>query len=314
MISNALAERLLFFPSRTDPGLPPPLPGARAERVGLITADGVEIFAWWYGALRDTNPCGTRSGRAEPERSEPQRTGRDRPRAGASPRRQDPNERPERAPGGPVVLLLHGNAGNVSDRLPLAHGLVVRGLSVVLLEYRGFGGNAGRPSEEGLHRDALAGLALAAERAGNHAGVVLFGRSVGGPVAARVAGECPVGALILEATFTSLHGIARAVYPAVPAFLLRGLRGHYDTRTAAARIHTPLLVIHGVHDEIVPASMGREVFEAAPEPKAWYPVPGAGHNDVYWVGGGAYFDRIAGFVGEALPTSGPEAEPPAGPR
>lgn len=201
----------------------------------------------------------------------------------------------EAGPGAPAVLLLHGNAGNVAGRLPLARGLVERGVSVLLLEYRGYGGNEGKPTIEGLIRDARAGLEELSTRVGDER-TVLFGRSVGGAIGAQALEGRSVAGLVLESSFTTLAEIAESVYPVLPSFFFRRLRGHLDTRAALVRIRAPVLVVHGTRDGIVPLHMGLELYESAPEPKEWYGVTGAGHNDVFSVGGGAYFDRLAGFV------------------
>ena len=195
-----------------------------------------------------------------------------------------------------AVLLLHGNAGNVGGRTPLAEGLVARGIAVFLLEYRGYGGNPGEPSIAGAIRDAEAGLRFVADRAGGEERTVLFGRSLGGAVGMQALEGAAVGAVILESTFTSLEAMANSVYPWLPGFLFRRLSGLLDTRSAVARFEGPLLVVHGSEDDLVPAEMGRELLEAGSGPRDWFEVRGAGHNDVFVVGGGAYFDRLATFV------------------
>ncbi len=198
----------------------------------------------------------------------------------------------------PVVLLLHGNAGSVAGRTPLAGGLVARGLSVLLLEYRGYGGATGEPTIDGVVRDARAGLERVASLAGSEERTVLFGRSLGGAVGMQALEDGTVGAVILESTFTSLEAIGQSVYPIFPDFVFRRLRGVLDTRSAVVGLRAPLLVVHGTEDGIVPFRMGVELHDAAPEPKAWHPVRGAGHNDVHVVGDAAYFDRLADFVRE----------------
>jgi hypothetical protein len=201
------------------------------------------------------------------------------------------------------VLLLHGNAGHIGHRIPLAEGLVERGISVLLLDYRGYGRSEGRPSEAGVRSDAEAGLRFAVERAGGSGRVVVFGRSLGGALAAGLAAEEPVAGAILEAAFTSLEGIAAAVYPFLPRILFRRLRGRYDALGALGRVHAPVLVVHGTHDRIVPPAMGRALVEAAAGRGEWYPVEGADHNDPFAVAGAAYFDRLAAFVRRATGTT-----------
>lgn len=206
--------------------------------------------------------------------------------------------------GSPVLLVLHGNAGHIGDRTPIAEGLLERRVSVFLLDYRGYGQSEGRPTEEGVRLDALAAYEFAAAAAGRSQRLVLFGQSLGGAVAAQLAAERPVGGLILESTFTSLEDMARAAYPFLPGFTLRRLRGHFDTRAALARVRAPIQVVHGARDEIVPLRMGRELFETAPGSPTWLEVQGAGHNDVFYMGGDRYFDDIVNFVREAVGDSG----------
>lgn len=195
-----------------------------------------------------------------------------------------------------MVLFLHGNAGTVADRIPIAEGLVGEGLPVLLLEYRGYGRSQGRPSEEGLHEDALAGWGFLLELGWASRRQVVFGRSMGAAVAARLVAECPSGGLILESAFTSLRDMARLLYPFLPGFFSSRLEGRFDTRRQTESVRAPLLVIHGEEDDLVPVTMGRSVYEAGKGPKVWMPVPGAGHNDVYWVGGEEYFRRIRDFA------------------
>lgn len=222
-----------------------------------------------------------------------------------------PGEKPA-----PAVLFFHGNAGDISHRTPIAQGLLEEGLSVLLLEYRGYGGSEGRPGEEGLALDAEAGMDFVEMRAGGAKRVVVFGRSMGGAVAAGLAARREPGGLILEASFTSLEAMARALYPIIPGFLFRRLRGRFDTLRDLGRVRAPVLVIHGTEDEIVPFRMGEELFASAPLGRAWLPVDGAGHNDVYWRGGKPYFTAIGDFVRECVgggsdaPRSAPGEEVP----
>lgn len=269
VLSPSFAEALLFQPSRGDPGLPPRLAGIDGAPLTLTTVDGVRIQAWWYERRGESG-----SG----DLTNQDRLG-------------DPV---------PAVLFLHGNAGDISNRTPIALGILQEGFSVLLLEYRGYGGSEGKPSEEGLARDAMAGMDFLEERLGGPGRIVVFGRSMGGAVAAGLTATRPTGALILESSFTSLEAMARTLYRFLPSFLFRRLRGRFDTLSRLRRTRVPTLVIHGTEDEIVPFAMGEELFANAGEGRRWLSVEGAEHNDVFWVGGDPYFRAIGGFIRECL--------------
>jgi uncharacterized protein len=198
----------------------------------------------------------------------------------------------------PMILFLHGNAGDISHRTPIAEGLLREGLSVLLLEYRGYGSSGGKPSEGGFHLDARAGRDFLLGKGGGSARIVVMGRSMGGAVAVSLAAREPVGGLVLESAFTSLAAMAGTIYPFLPSVLFRRLRGRFATVELVRDVDVPVLVIHGEADDLVPLEMGRELLEAAREPKEWMGVPGAGHNDVFWVAGDSYFRRIAAFARE----------------
>lgn len=206
----------------------------------------------------------------------------------------------EAAPRAPVIVHFHGNADDLRSRTHVAGAFVPRGFSVLLAGYRGYGRSDGKPTELGLYRDGGAALRFAAEKAGGMARVILYGHSLGAAVAARVASENDIGALVIESAFTSLADIGHAVYPFIPRVLLRRLRDRFDTRTAIANVAAPTLVIHGTADGVVPERMGRELYQSATGPKEWFPVPYAGHNDIPLAAGADWADRIASFAAGAL--------------
>jgi uncharacterized protein len=203
------------------------------------------------------------------------------------------------APGATRALLfLHGNAGNASQRLPNAEALARLGAGVLLLDYRGYGLSQGRPSEKGVYADARAGLAyLTGERGIAPERVVVFGRSLGGAVAVDLAHGRRLAGVILESTFSSLADVARRV--AGPLGALAG--GRFDSRRKIGGVRAPLLFFHGDRDDLVPIALGRALFDAAPAPKRFEVIAGAGHNDTVQVGGRAYFERIARFLDEVAP-------------
>jgi hypothetical protein len=203
------------------------------------------------------------------------------------------------APGGAsrAILLLHGNAGNASHRLPLAAEYAGLGADVLLLDYRGYGLSAGRPSERGVYADARAALAHMGSRGFAEERVVLIGQSLGGAVAVDLAQERRLAGVVLESTFSSLADVARGSVG--PGALL--LRGRFDSAAKIVRLRAPLLSLHGDRDEIVPFELGRALFEAAQVPKTFETLRGAGHNDTALVGGAGYFARIGRFLDEVAP-------------
>lgn len=196
----------------------------------------------------------------------------------------------------PVLLFFHGNAGNREDRLHNLAGLWQAGISVLIFDYRGYGGSTGTPSEAGLVTDGLAAYDWLTEKVAPGP-VTLFGRSLGGAVAAAVARQRPARGLILESTFTSARDMAGRVLPLPGIHLI--VRASYDSLAAVAELRMPLLVIHGTADELVPFAMGRRIFEtAAPPEKQFREVPGGRHNDTYLVAGEAYYDWLREFLAE----------------
>jgi len=207
-----------------------------------------------------------------------------------------PSRRETTAPRG--LLFLHGNAGNASHRLPNAAALAGLGVDVLLLDYRGYGLSEGRPSEAGVYADARAGLAHLAEIRGIPPGrTVVFGRSLGGAVAVELCQERPLAGLVLESTFTSVDDMARRMVGPLARFV----RGGFSSVERIERVRAPLLFFHGDRDEIVPIELGRALFAAAPEPKRFEVIAGAGHNDTVQVGGRAYLARIGAFLDEVAP-------------
>ena len=178
--------------------------------------------------------------------------------------------------GDAAVLVLPGNGGDRSMRAPLAAGLHRMGLSVLLVDYRGYGGNPGKPTEEGLATDARAAHDWLTARPELDR-IVYFGESLGAAVAVRLAVERPPAALILRSPFTSLTDVAGAHYPWLPVGKL--LMDRYPSLQRIPALQAPLLVIAGDEDDIVPWSLSRRLYEAAPEPKEFLTVPGVGHND-----------------------------------
>lgn len=200
---------------------------------------------------------------------------------------------------GPVVLFCHGNAGNISHRLDTIQLLHDLGLSVLVFDYRGYGTSEGSPSEEGSYRDAEAAWSyLTDERQVAPRMVVIFGRSLGGPVAAHLAANHNAGALIIESAFTSIPDIGARAYPFLPVRLMS--RYDYSTVDLVKNAGCPVLVVHSRSDEIIPFGHGRSIYEAAPDPRAFLELSGS-HNEGFLTSGARYTDGLEGFIREHLP-------------
>ena len=203
-------------------------------------------------------------------------------------------------PTNPVLLWCHGNAGNVSHRLENIRLLYQRGISVMIFDYRGYGRSTGVPSEAGLYQDALASYDyLIRQRRISPERLIVFGRSLGSGVAGEVAIQRHSAGLIVESSFPSIQSMSDQHYFGLPARWLMDVDFNLAQKVRSLKV--PLLVIHGDQDSIVPMVLGKQVFDAAHEPKRWHVVSGAGHNDVPFVGGEPYFREIDLFLQSVLP-------------
>lgn len=194
-------------------------------------------------------------------------------------------------------LWFHGNGGNISHRteeiVQIHH---ILGVNLFIIDYRGYGDSEGIPSEQGTYRDARAALAYLRSRPDIAPDkIVYFGRSLGAAVAVELATEHPPDRIILVAPFASLGDMARVHYSALPgaAWLARN---RYNSVSRISSIESPLLILHGDQDIIIPLSQGRKLFEAAKQPKQFQVIQGAGHDDTYLVGGDAYWGAISSFL------------------
>jgi len=201
-------------------------------------------------------------------------------------------------PGRPTILHLHGNAGNIGHRTERGAALIASGNGLLLVEYRGYGGNPGKPSEEGFHADAEAALAFLVGSGVPPSRIVLYGESLGSAVAVRLAAEAasrgsPVAGLILESPFTSIAEVAQHHYPYVPARYL--VKDRFDAASRIATVKAPLFVMHGEQDRVVPFRFGQALYQAAAEPKrGWFPLS-AGHETIF---DGEALRRLLMFIDE----------------
>ncbi len=193
-----------------------------------------------------------------------------------------------------ALLFFHGNAGNISHRgasVEIFHRL---GLNVFIFDYRGYGKSEGKPDEKGLYKDARAAWRyLSKERGFGQEEIILFGRSLGGAVAAELATEIQPGGLILESTFSSAKDVANAVFPILSRLIF--LRYDFDTAAHVRRVACPVLVLHSPDDEIIPFRLGEKVFQAANEPKSFVKMRGD-HNSGILMSQPDYERALGAFV------------------
>jgi fermentation-respiration switch protein FrsA (DUF1100 family) len=259
-------DRLIYFPSRYPKGdwnvnAMPRHEGEvwpRIVDVLLTTSDGVKLHGWYCAPVRTHNGM------------------------------------PVNLANGQVLLWLHGNAGNITDRYDMIEAMVKLPVDVFIIDYRGYGKSEGEPSEEGLYRDGLAAWEfLVNERRIDPQRIIIFGKSLGGAVAIELATRVDAGGLIVQSSFTSVADMADSVIPVLVKPLLRT---RMDSLSKISRVSCPKLIVHSRADEVVPFEMGRHLYDAAAEPKRFYEVKRARHNETYLVGGIAYFEAIREFL------------------
>lgn len=193
-----------------------------------------------------------------------------------------------------TLLFFHGNAGNITHRLENIFFLHHLQLNVFIFDYRGFGRSGGDPDEDGIYLDSQAAYDTVLTQPGVSVdSLFIFGRSLGGPFAAYTASKNPAAGLILESTFTNAVDMADKMLPVIPSWYISSA---LDTQGYVAHLKLPKLFIHGTSDTLIPFTLGRELYKAAAQPKEFYSVVGAGHNNTYSVGGKEYFDKIKEFI------------------
>ena len=175
-----------------------------------------------------------------------------------------------------VVALFQGNAGHAGHRIDKFAPLVGAGQGLLLVGYRGYGGNPGRPNQAGLIADAAAAVAWLEERAGGRP-IVLYGESLGAAVAIQLAVEGHGDALVMECPFDKLASAAARRYPWLPVRNM--LRDPWDSLAIVGRLRQPLLWLHGSEDRITPLDLGERLYAAVPGPKQQMVIEGAGHGD-----------------------------------
>lgn len=194
-------------------------------------------------------------------------------------------------PGKPTLLYFHGNSGTLSDRADRIKRFAGGGYGVFMPSYRGYSGSTGSPSEEAIVADAhlaydhLRGMGIA-ERA-----IVVYGESLGSGVAVRLASDRSVGAVILDAPYTSLPDVGKLLYPVMPVQTF--MVDRFESKKHILTVRAPILIMHGAEDTVVPLTLGKALFEVAPQPKEMAVFRGAGHSDIYAFGA---FPRMDEFL------------------
>jgi fermentation-respiration switch protein FrsA (DUF1100 family) len=206
-----------------------------------------------------------------------------------------------------ALLWFHGNAENIGLGLEQMKTLAGLGVNILELDYRGYGKSEGSPNEAGVYRDASAAYDYLVEvRHFQPKDIIIDGHSLGGAVAVDLASRRECGGLIVQSSFSSVREMARRIFR-IP--LLEYVpKSQFDSLEKIQRVRAPILIIHGTRDEVIPFSMGERLYRAAPKPKSFFAVEGAGHNDVLTIGGEPYLRQLREFIDSAV-ASGYEPPP-----
>jgi fermentation-respiration switch protein FrsA (DUF1100 family) len=195
-----------------------------------------------------------------------------------------------------TVLVANGNAGDRSLRAPLARGLANQGFGVLLFDYRGYGGNPGGPSEEGLARDVRAARQFLIEEGVPDNRLLYYGESLGAAVVAELATAHPPGGLVLRSPFTDLASVGQIHYPFLPVRAL--LKDRFPVAEYVARVAVPITVVYGTADSIVPPEESRRSVAAAPGPTRLVALEGADHNDPALLNGDVLVQAVVELANE----------------
>ncbi len=273
-------DKFIYFPTRYPDGYwsvaksQSPL-APRIEDVFMEASDGVRIHGWYCKpALQEADAV----------------TGE------LSPARQD-------SEGRPVILFLHGNAGNLTYRYDIVQMLLAMDTDVFIIDYHGYGKSEGEPGEAALYADAQAAWdELTITRKIDPKRIILFGKSLGSAPAIELATRVEPAGIVVEAAFTSVPDMASSVLPIVPKFAISTKMNSIDR---IANVKCPKLFTHSPVDEMIPYEHGRRLYEAASEPKTFYAVERAKHNDMHVIGGTAYREALRKFFDECTDRKSP---------
>jgi uncharacterized protein len=192
-----------------------------------------------------------------------------------------------------VMLVCHGNGGNISHRLDLCRVLLGAGVNVLIFDYRGYGRSEGRLSEEGTYRDAQAAYAWLRQQGFAPENIITFGESLGGGIASELAVRERVGGLVLQSTFTNIADIGAELFPWLPVRWFNTIK--YDTVKKLARVRAPLLVMHSRNDRLIGFHHAERNFAAANEPKMFREISGE-HNDSLALDRDRWIEGVGNFL------------------
>ncbi|MCP4746871.1 MAG: alpha/beta hydrolase [Desulfobacteraceae bacterium] len=210
-----------------------------------------------------------------------------------------------------ILIYFHGNAGNIGHRLADLQILANMGVNVLGVSYRGYGKSTGRPNEKGIYEDGRACFAYAQEHLGfEQSSIILFGRSIGSTVAVNTVMDRTAAAVVLVTPMTSAKDVGKA-HGYGPFTYFAG--NAFDNLSKIKRLNCPLLIVHGTSDEIVPFFLGEKLFAAAPEPKTFFPVQNAGHNNLQDAFSEDYWGAIGTFIRSITASEEINREQPAHP-
>ncbi len=200
--------------------------------------------------------------------------------------------------GMPTILYLHGNNCNLSNRLERVSRFVRDGYGLVMPSFRGYGLSSGGPGEQVNVADALLLHDRIVEDGGGRVDIVLYGESLGTGVAVQVAAKRRLAAVVLEAPFTRLRDLVRYRFPYIPLHAF--LKDEYDSLRHIRKITAPLLIVHSLGDDVIPIAFGRWLYDAAPSPKAFLRLRGAGHTGLFRAG---VWPKIRRFLEQNIETA-----------
>ncbi len=265
-------EKLIFFPTKWPNGrwhlLERPISGKSALKHSITeewftASDGVKLYGW-YASVSDSGVEGSNAGLLNT-----------------------------------VVLWCHGNAGNITDRYEQLASMMEMPANVFIFDYRGYGKSEGSPDENGMSLDVTAAWNLLQNRYHYQPdSIIAYGVSLGGVGAINLATTHEIAGLIIQSSFTSVRDMAMLQMPFIPHFLIRT---QMDSLSKIPEIKCPKLIIHGTADEIIPFEQGRQLFEAAKEPKSFYQINDGTHNDSVFIEGDEYFKKMRDFILTCIP-------------